>query len=574
MTDKKGCFVQYGKLGSMLLEEHLISEDQLQLALSKQKETGEMLGNILLRLKMLNENDLTRILGKQLEIPCISSDTPVDINPDIVAIIPEDVALRHLAVPIAKEGRRLTVAMADPFNVKTLDFLKNLTHHEINPVIASVSEIKRLLAVAYSELQNRQALRKVLDIASSSTAALEQKEEKEHLDLIKKQIETAPVVELVNQLIWGAINERASDIHIEPAKDQVIIHYRIDGRLHEVAAPPKHLQMAIISRLKILSNLDIAEKRLPQDGRFTVTSGNRAADVRLSTLPTIFGEKVTLRVLERSSLKLSLDELNLDPRSLGILRKYIHKPHGMILLTGPTGSGKTTTLYSVLTEIKNPELSIITIEDPVEYQLDGIHQVQVNSKINLTFAAGLRSILRQDPDILMVGEIRDMETAEMAIKASLTGHLVFSTLHTTDSVSSINRLIDIGLPAYLVCAVLRLAVAQRLVRQICPKCKASYIPEANLLAELGIKEKNVVFYYGKGCSYCKHTGYRGRLAIVEMIEVSEQIRNLVSQKATTDLIRKTAIENGMITLLQNGLQRVFDGATTIDEVLRVCIGEN
>jgi len=401
-------------------------------------------------------------------------------------------------------------------------------------------------------------------------------EEKIDLESLKRQVEDAPIVKLVDYIISNAISKRASDIHIEPTEKKLTIRYRIDGVLHEVLTPPKQLQSAIICRIKILSNLDIAERRLPQDGRFTIKFGQREIDLRVSSIPTIFGEKIVLRLLEKGTFNFRLEELGLDSNQLKIFKHHIYLPYGMILLTGPTGSGKSTTLYSILSRIQSPEQNIITIEDPVEYQIDGINQIQANFKIGLTFAKGLRSILRQDPDTVMVGEIRDQETAEMAIRSALTGHLVFSTLHTNDAVGSLVRLINMGIEPFLVCSSLSLAVAQRLVRRICPHCKEAYTPSETLLESLGLqpdRNEHILFYRGRGCEKCNNTGYYSRVGLFEILVINQSIRNLVLQNALPETIKRKALENGMTPLLESGLHKVIQGITSIEEILKTCIEE-
>ncbi len=463
--------------------------------------------------------------------------------------------------------------MVNPFDVPTIDALKNYTGLDIKPVIITNTELQRLLRRYYKEAAEKDVLRSIIKEASSvPNSTVKSNEEEVNVEELKQEVESAPLVKLVDFIIWNAINERASDIHVEPEEDRLNIRYRIDGVLHEITNTGRHLHMAVVSRIKILSSLDIAERRLPQDGRFSLQFQNRRVDLRVSCFPTMYGEKVVLRLLEKGSMSYKLENLGLDNDSLKVFRKHIHRPYGMILLTGPTGSGKTTTLYSALMEVKSPKVNVLTVEDPVEYSLSGVFQMQVNPKINLTFATGLRSILRQDPDIIMVGEIRDLETAKMAIRAALTGHLVFYTLHTNDAISTINRLVDMGIEPYLICSILSLAAAQRLVRRICPSCKEAYVPTEEEIDFLGIPtKKGIKLYRGKGCDKCHFTGYFGRISIVEMFEITEEIKHIILSGKIGEEIRRHAVKDGMQSIRDNGMQKVLQGITTIDDVMRVCL---
>ncbi len=579
MALPKSYTLSYKSLGALLVENRVITQEQLNKALDRQREKGGLLGDIIVEMGLADEVQVLTALAQQLNIPYMTAGQVSFIDPEVMRLVPERMARQCMAIPLSIEKNILTVAMVNPFDIIAIDDLRTITNHRINTAIISKSGLETLLNRFYGARGQESSLEDVLKDVSETHLELKSEldEEREvNLERLREQVEEAPIVKLVDYIISNAINERASDIHIEPQEKSLNIRYRIDGVLHDVISPAKALQMAIGSRIKIMSNMDIAERRLPQDGRFTIKQGFREVDLRVSTLPTVFGEKVVMRLLEKGSLSLNMGSLGFADDQLKIFRSYISKPHGMVLLTGPTGSGKTTTLYSALTEIKSVQTNIVTVEDPVEYQIKGIYQVQANSKIGLTFANGLRHILRQDPDIIMVGEIRDLETAEMAIRASLTGHLVFSTLHTNDAVGTIIRLINMGVEPYLVCSSLTLAVAQRLVRKICPQCKESYKPGKELLRSLGMDgepQKGLLFYRGKGCRRCKDTGYYGRTAICEMLEMKAPLRNAVLNGADIDGIHQVAVGIGMNSLRESGLQKVRDGITTPEEVLKATIEE-
>jgi type IV pilus assembly protein PilB len=581
MALPKSYTLSYKSLGALLVDSKVITQEELNQALDRQREKGGLLGDVILEMGLASEVQVLGALAQQLNIPHLTPDEVIFIDPEVIRLVPDRIARQCMAIPLSIRDNTLTVAMVNPFDIIAIDDLRTITKYKINTAIISKSGLETLLNRFYGTGGPESSLEDVLKDVSETHLELKSEldEEREvNLERLREQVEEAPIVKLVDYIISNAINERASDIHIEPQEKRLNIRYRIDGVLHDIISPGKALQMAICSRLKIMSNMDIAERRLPQDGRFTIRQGFREVDLRVSTLPTVFGEKVVMRLLEKGSLSLDLDSLGFGDDQLEIFRRYITNPHGMVLLTGPTGSGKTTTLYSALTEIKSSQTNIVTVEDPVEYQIKGIYQVQANPKIGLTFANGLRYILRQDPDIIMVGEIRDLETAEMAIRSALTGHLVFSTLHTNDAVGTIVRLINMGVEPYLVCSSLHLAVAQRLVRRICPQCKESYKPTKEVLRSLGIDgkpmQKGLLFYHGKGCRRCKDTGYYGRTAICEMLEIKGLVRNSILNGADIDGIRQVAIEMGMTTLRENGLQKVRDGITTPEEVLRATIEED
>jgi len=579
MASPKSYTLSYKSLGSLLVENKVITQEQIEKALDRQRKKGGLLGDIIVEMGLASETQVLTALAQQLNIPHLTPDDVI-IDPEIIRLVPERMARQRMVIPISLDDNALTVAMVNPFDIIAIDDLRTITNLKINTAIISKSGLETLINRFYGANGPESSLEDVLKDVSETHLELKRElddEREVNLERLREQVEEAPIVKLVDYIISNAINERASDIHIEPQEARLSIRYRIDGVLHDIISPAKPLQMAIVSRIKIMSNMDIAERRLPQDGRFTIKQGFREVDLRVSTLPTVFGEKVVMRLLEKGALSLDIDSLGFGDSQLIIFRNYISKPHGMVLLTGPTGSGKTTTLYSALTEIKSTQTNIVTVEDPVEYQIKGIYQVQANPKIGLTFANGLRYILRQDPDIIMVGEIRDLETAEMAIRSALTGHLVFSTLHTNDAVGTIVRLINMGVEPYLVCSSLSLAVAQRLVRKICPHCKESYRPTKEMSRSLGIEgkpEKDLLLHRGKGCHRCKGTGHYGRTAICEMLEMKAQVRNTILNGADIEGMSNVAIELGMTTLRESGLQKVKDGVTTPEEVLRVTIEED
>lgn len=569
----KSYTLDYKSLGTLLVENRVVSEKQLERALQRQRERGGLLGDILIDMGFASEKAVLDALAKQLNIDHVSPESVTHIDPELIRMIPERVARQYMVIPLVAHDNVIDVAMANPFDIIAIDDLRALTQHRINTAIISKEGAKVLIERFYSTGGQEESLEKVLQDVSETHVELKRDTETDKdvaLERLKEQSEAAPIVRLVDYIIANAINERASDIHVEPQENRLNIRYRIDGILHDIISPAKELQMAIVSRIKIMANMDIAERRLPQDGRFTIRIRHREVDLRVSTLPTIFGEKVVMRLLEKGALALDLERLGFDEKNLEVFKRHITRPHGIILLTGPTGSGKTTTLYSALSAIKSSEINIVTVEDPVEYQIKGVYQVQANSKIGLTFANGLRHILRQDPDIIMIGEIRDLETAEMGIRSALTGHLVFSTLHTNDSSGTITRLINMGIEPFLVSSSLNLAVAQRLVRRICPDCKESYRANKVMLSSLGLqKQDNIRFHRGKGCSTCKGTGYYGRTALCEMLEMKQSVRNLVLNGCDSDSLKQKAIEaGGMTTLRQNGIKKVLEGLTTIEEVMR------
>lgn len=527
-------------LGESLVDEGIITSEQLKQAQTEEKRTGQRLRNVLVKIGLIAEEDLVTFLSDKLGLPKIELGNYL-IDPKIVELVPEALARKYELIPVLKIGNRLTCAMVDPWNIFALDEIRMKTNLTIEPAVATESEIKKALNQYYGAKGSMEDLIKSIDAEKLGI-----KEGKE-IDTKKLQgiVEEPVVIKLVNLIVIKAVQERASDIHIEPEEEALKTRFRVDGMLHEESSPPKYLQSAIISRIKIMANLDIAERRKAQDGRFSIKMEGREIDVRVSCMPTVYGENVVLRLLDVASALLSLDRLGFSKQVLEKYEKLITRPHGIILVTGPTGSGKTTTLYGSLDKINTAEKNIITIEDPVEYKLQGIRQTQINPKVDLTFANGLRSMLRQDPDIIMVGEMRDFETAEIAIQAALTGHLVFSTLHTNDAPGAVTRMIDMGVEPFLVSSSVIGVLAQRLVRTVCKECK------------------------GKGCSNCMSTGYKGRIGIYELMIINDDIRNLITAKVAMDEIRKKALELGMLALKDDGLEKVKQGLTTEEEVLRV-----
>ncbi len=566
--------MKYKKLGEILIGEGFITPEQLSKALDIQRKEGGRIGEILIKLKYVGEDLLAKALSRQLEIPYISySSGLLKPSPDqnLEELLPKDLAVKNLVLPLSRTLNTLTCAMFDPLDLILIDNLRKITGCEINPVIATKSDILKGIEEFYGRIELlKQAVEQTYAAPQDmETPTIELKGEELSLEKLVAQAEEAPVVKLVDLIISQAIEDNASDIHIEAMQDRIRVRYRIDGVLYEIPSPAKHLYLPIVSRIKILSKMDIAEKRLPQDGGFVVKKEGRLIDLRVSTIPTIYGEKVVLRILDKGRIPLDLGKLGFLKEELELIRKAINSPWGLVFLTGPTGSGKTTTLYACLNEIKSSRKNILTVEDPVEYRLEGINQVQVKPDIGLTFARALRAFLRQDPDIILVGEVRDLETAEICVRASLTGHLVLSTLHTNDAPSAVTRLIDIGLPPYLVSASLLCVVAQRLVRKLCPKCKEPYEPKEQELA--GISLNKDVIYKAKGCEECKNIGYRGRTLISEIILADEELKEYISKDSSLQEIRNLSRKKGMKTLLENGIIRVEEGVTSLEEVLSVAV---
>ena len=568
------------RLGDLLVAEGLVKQEELQRALAEQKGTTEKLGSVLVRLKLVNEEQLTGFLSRQYGIPSITL-SQLDIDPGILRLVPPQIARKYEVLPVKRAANTLTLAMADPTNVFALDDVSFMTNLQVLPVVAAQAAIRRAIERNY-ENQGAAITDVLTELAEDQASNVEVVDDDEDsggkVDVfeLKESADEAPVVKLVNMVLVDAIQKGASDIHWEPYEKAFRVRFRIDGVLHEMLTPPKRLESAIVSRLKIMSSLDIAERRVPQDGRIKLRYHTREIDFRVSILPTIFGEKAVLRILDKDALQLDLTKLGFDPGALETFEKVIRQPYGMILITGPTGSGKTTTLYSAIHAINSPEHNIMTAEDPVEYNLKGVNQVQINDGIGRTFASALRAFLRQDPDVILVGETRDLETAQISIRAALTGHLVFSTLHTNDSPSTVARLIDMGIPPFLVASSLLLVMAQRLGRKVCKDCKEPYevdedslLPYGHVLTGVGRTQ----FYKGRGCATCSFTGMKGRVAIYEVMPVSQEIRDLILKNAPVTDIRAMAQAQGMKTLRQAGLLKVLAGATTVDEVLRVTVAE-
>ncbi|WP_339220690.1 ATPase, T2SS/T4P/T4SS family [Paenibacillus sp. FSL H8-0332] len=543
------------RLGDLLVENGIISQEQLEEALVEQRKTKRKLGDLLITQGYITEQQLIEVLEFQLGIPHVSL-FKYQIDPAITQIIPESMAKRYQVLPFMKEGSKLMVAMADPLDYFAIEDLRMSTGFRIEPAISSRDELTRAIARHYG----------MRDSMSQMMVELPTQEEIEETEITD---EDSPIVRLVNQMIQQAVSLRASDIHVDPGENNLSIRYRIDGTLRTERIIPKQMQGFITARLKIMARLNIAERRLPQDGRIKMQFDYKMVDIRVSSLPTMHGEKIVLRLLDLSTGVKSVDTLGFSDVNADAFRDMISKPYGILLITGPTGSGKSTTLYSALSQLNTENANIITIEDPVEYQLEGVNQVHVNPAIGLTFAAGLRSILRQDPNIVMVGEIRDTETAEIAVRASLTGHLVLSTLHTNDAISTISRLRDMGVEPYLIASSLLGVVAQRLVRKICPDCKEEHKPteqESIMLRRYGLPVE--VIYRGRGCGNCNNTGYRGRIAIHEVLTINDHLRQLITDSASIEQLRAAGREQGMIELVEDGFVKVSKGITTLQEVMR------
>jgi len=564
------------RLGDLLVADGLLTADQLKKALAEQKGSPEKLGSVLIRLNFVNEDQLIGFLSRQYGVPSITL-AQLDIDPEVLKLVPSPIARKYEVIPVRKMGNSLALAMADPTNVFALDDISFMTNLQVLPLVASQTAIKKAIDRNYES--KTEAISTVLSDMQTDLANVEVVEEGEEgtkVDVfeLKESADEAPVVKLVNMVLVDAIQKGASDIHFESYEKIFRIRFRMDGVLHEMLAPPKRLESAILSRIKIMSNLDIAERRLPQDGRIKLRYSNREIDFRVSTLPTIFGEKAVLRILDKEALKLDLTQLGFDDWSLEKFNAAIHQPYGMVLITGPTGSGKTTTLYSGIHTINSPDVNIMTAEDPVEYNLKGVNQVQINEGVGRTFAAALRSFLRQDPDVILVGETRDLETAQISIRAALTGHLVFSTLHTNDCPSTIARLLDMGIPPFLVASSLLLVLAQRLGRKVCKQCREPYDADEESLVSYGhvpSGKGKTQFYKGKGCATCNFTGMKGRIAIYEVMPIGEELRDAILKSAPTAELRSIAQAGGMKSLRQAGLMKVIEGTTTIDEVLRVTL---
>jgi len=558
-------------LGEVLLKEKFVTEEDLKKAKEYQKKHGGNLADVLIKLGLITEEQLVIGLAKQLGIPHVKLSN-YKIDPEVMETIPEDIIKKEKVIPLAKSGNSLTVAMADPLNVLLIDSLRARTGYNIQIIAATPSEIEKVIGDYFSAKAERHISNLIQESDTSETLTVIGAEERVNLDELLEEAEQAPIVKMVNMILSRGIRERASDIHIEPFEKRVQVRFRIDGILYPLINLPKRVQNAVISRIKILSEMDIAERRLPQDGRFRVKAYNRDIDFRVSTIPTRFGEKVVLRLLDKAQLMgLTIDKLGLEENVLDKYQRAIMKPYGMIILTGPTSSGKSTSLHAAIRALNTPDKNILTIEDPVEYEQEGVNQVQVNEEVGLTFAKALRAFLRQDPDIIMLGEMRDFETADIGIKAALTGHLLLTTLHTNDAAGAITRLLNMGIEPFLIAGSLIFVGAQRLMRRVCKECAQPYHPSPELLKQLGIEKnpKDVVFYRAKGCGACNNTGYRGRMAVMEALEVDDDIRQLIIKRASDVEIKKVAIEKGMVPLKENALAKVIKGESTLEEMGRI-----
>ena len=573
------------KLGESLLKDNLITPQQLKEALDYQRMNGGRLASTLVKLGMLSDEEVTAVLSRQYGVPSVNLDL-FDVDPSAVALVPQETAERYSVLPLSRVGATLTLAMVDPTNVFAIDDIKFMTGLSVEPVVVSETTLTAAVRKYYGSSRELELAKVMEDLVAETTNQPEYGEEidqvdleddKEEIDLenLERMAEDAPVVKLVNVILVDALRRGASDIHIEPYEKEFRVRFRMDGVLYNIMNPPMKMRDALISRMKIMARLDIAEKRLPQDGRIKIKvrldNRSRELDFRVSTLPTIFGEKLVLRLLDKENLRLDMTKLGFEPESLVKFQRNIAKPYGMVLVTGPTGSGKTSTLYSALQSLNTPETNIMTAEDPVEFNLPGINQVQMKESIGLNFAAALRSFLRQDPNIILVGEIRDFETAEIAVKAALTGHLVLSTLHTNDAPSTISRLMNMGIEPFLVATSVNLIQAQRLVRRICKECKVELHTPMEALVDIGFsatEAKEIKTFKGAGCTVCNGTGYKGRVGLYEVMEISDEIRELILVGASGLELRRKAVDEGMLTLRLSGLEKIRQGLTSVEEIVR------
>jgi type IV pilus assembly protein PilB len=562
------------KLGQILVDLGYINDDQLWDILEEQKQSpGQPIGQVAVRMGLVNQRQVTEALAEQWGMPLINLEETT-IQPNVLEIVPQTMAEMYKIMPVSMKNNVLTVAMADPQNVAILDDLRNFLGHEIRGAVSSAPDVEAAIARCYADREES-----IEDVIEQLSTDEDSEKRIRGYDLASEEemSDSQPIKKLLNMVMLLAIRDQASDIHFEPFEDEFKIRVKADGVLYEMVPPPRHLANAIVSRIKVMSNLDIAERRLPQDGRIELNVGGNNVDLRVSVLPTLFGEAVVMRVLDRTVVALDLNKIGMDPVTLNKFRGLLRRPNGIILVTGPTGSGKTTTLYSALNELNDTETKIITSEDPIEYDIEGIIQVPVNPDVGVTFANVLRAILRHDPDKILVGEIRDYETAEIAVQSSLTGHLVFSTLHTNDAPSAITRLRDMGVPAFLITATVEGILAQRLVRRICSECRTQFQPSDELLMELQLPlntARKYKFYYGKGCARCNNSGYKGRIGIYELMMMSDELRDGVAAESSGDDLRNIARQQGMTTLRESGLKLIFDGLTTIDEVVRETVLED
>lgn len=558
------------KLGELLLAESLISPKQLKLALEN-KPPSQKLGQYLINEGFLKETDLANVLSKQLNLPIFTPDK-YPLDPNLSKTLPFEIASEHRVVPLEDKGRILVLGMEDPLDIEAVDSVELYTNKEIDPVVCTPSQIEQLLSTLYGGKQNlSEVIEEIDNLEISSPDDLDTSDDLEISNLTGLAKE-APVIRLVNSILTQAVREHASDIHLSPEKERIQLRFRIDGTLYERPAPPKKMFLAIASRIKIIANMDIANTRIPQDGRFTIKIENKEINVRVSSLPTIYGENLVLRLLDMGRKIYSLEEMGMDIEDRLKIEKIIQNPYGMILATGPTGSGKSTTLYAILNMINQPEINIITLEDPVEYRMNNIRQVQLNKKAGMTFATGLRSILRQDPDVIMVGEIRDLETARIAIQAALTGHKLLSTLHTNDAASSITRFIDMGIEPFMVASSLMLSIAQRLVRKVCPYCQEKYTPDKKIIHYLGLNKVDIEYKRGKGCPQCHYTGFSGRVGVYEILINDDEVQELILKNTPSKTLRQILINNKKLrTLKEDVLEKIKKGITIPEEAIKVVL---
>jgi type IV pilus assembly protein PilB len=567
------------KLGQILVDLGYLTEDQLWDVLEEQKQSpGEVIGQVAKGMGLVTEEQITEALAEQWGMPVINLEE-TNIPPKVLELVPLTMAEIYKIMPVSLKDNVLTVAMADPQNVGALDDLRNFLGYDVRGAVSSPAAVEQAIARFYSSVEEDSIEGVIEALEDSEYGKKSLIEGTGPIDIGGEEelSETQPIRKLLNMVMLLAIKDQASDIHFEPFEDEFKIRVRADGVLYEMVPPPRHLANAIVTRIKVMADLDIAERRLPQDGRIELNVGGNAVDLRISVLPTMFGESVVMRVLDRTVVQLDLNKIGMDPNTLSRFREIIHRPNGIVLVTGPTGSGKTTTLYSALNELNDLETKIITTEDPIEYDIDGLIQVPVNPDIEVTFANVLRAILRHDPDKILVGEIRDYETAEIAVQSALTGHLVFSTLHTNDAPTAVTRLRDMGIPPFLITATVEAVQAQRLVRRICVECRTEFEPSDDLLMELQLPldtARQYSFYYGKGCPRCNNSGYKGRTGLYEIMDITDDIRDQITSDASIDEMRNMARSQGMTTLREAGLKLIFDGATTIDEVVRETVMED
>jgi type IV pilus assembly protein PilB len=564
------------RLGDILVAAGLVTEEQLEWALEEQRQSYKRLGEILVDAGWATEDDIAEARALQLEMAHVQlGDHPID--PQVIKMVPEPVARTYRVVPVSATDGRLAVAMMNPVDVEAIDALQRVTHKRIEPLVAAESRIMAALDKVYGTLGGADILESMQEAVSGvDITVVGQVEDQQDVDEAKRQSGHAPIVRTVNLMLQEAVKRRASDIHLEPRQGHMEVRYRIDGALHHIRNVPKALQPAVVSRIKVMAEMDIAERRVPQDGRVGLRVLNRMIDLRVSTLPVHYGERVVLRILDKSDQQFSLDQLGFAPSDRAAFDSLISKPYGIILVTGPTGSGKTTSLYASLVKLKSPDVNIMTCEDPIEYELEGINQSAVNVKAGLTFATQLRAILRQDPDIVLVGEIRDAETADIAFRAAMTGHLVLSTLHCNDAASAVTRLTDMGVEPFLIASSVIGVVAQRLVRIICPRCKLPYKPNVDELAPFGLADQvgAIEFYKGEGCNNCDGTGYHGRLGVFEVLTVTDEMRRLILTKPSSDQIKELAVAGGMKAMKENAIEKMLKGITTTSEVRkRIYVGD-